>query len=183
MRLLSPTLCLLLALAGSLAAQVPPGPARASGKVLLLENDRLLEGDIDRVGDQYRVRRGTGELWLPIGRAKRLCKDVTEALTLMQTTANLQDPDDRLRLARWCQLNGLRDQALSEAKAALELRPDHAETLHLVQILQRLTAPPGTNGSGLPPTALPRPAAAPARVPLDVSQDSFALFTARVQPV
>ena len=39
------------------------GPATA-GRVLILENQRTLEGDVERVGDQYRVRRSTGEMWV-----------------------------------------------------------------------------------------------------------------------
>ena len=35
--------------------------------------------------------------------------------------SNLSDPDERLRLAHWCQLNNLRKQALEEVSAAVQL--------------------------------------------------------------
>src|SRR5712671_2897263 len=111
-------LILLLAPAGYASAQATlPEPTR--GKVLLLDNDRILEGDIEKVNDQYRIRRNIGELWVPAARAKRLCKDIDETYEIMKKQVNLKDADERLRLARWCQLNGLKNHALNEAKTAL----------------------------------------------------------------
>src|SRR4051812_40953973 len=75
-----------------------------SGKVLVLDNDRTIEGDIDRLDDQYRVRRTVGITWVPADRVLKLCKDKPEALAFLRQHANLQDPDERLRLARWCHL-------------------------------------------------------------------------------
>src|SRR5215510_2445544 len=118
-------LCALLAAAGRApraAGQEPP----ASGKVLVLDNDRTLEGEVERVGEQYRVRRSLGVTWVPAERVQRLCASKEDALAFLRRRANLADPDERLRLARWCHLQGLRDQALVEVKAAVELRPDHA---------------------------------------------------------
>ena len=104
----------------------------------------------------------------------------------MQSQANLKDADERLRLARWCHSNGLKERALQEARAANEMRPDHPETAQLVQILQRLmlttssTALPAVPVGSLPktPTAAIRGA-----TPLDVSNDTFAQFASKVQPI
>src|SRR5207253_1743453 len=89
-----------------------------------------------------------------------------------------------LRLARWCQMSGLKERALSEAKAALEMRPEHTETLQLVQILQRLTISSTGLGSPPPPATpkAPAPKSVP-RTPLDVSQESSVQFSAKVQPI
>src|SRR5262245_31990723 len=135
---LSATIGCLFTMLATLAGPVPAQPTQSApltGKVLLLENDRLLEGDIERIGDQYRIRRGAGELWIPVARAKRLCKDLDDVYLHMQSQSNLGDPDERLRLARWCQLNGLREKALMEARIAQQMRPDHDGTLQLVQLL------------------------------------------------
>jgi hypothetical protein len=161
---------------------------RDEGRVLLLENDRLLEGEIERIGNRYRIRRPVGELWIPCDRARRLCRDLDEAFFLMQAQANLRDPDERLRLARWCRTNGLRDRALSEARAALDMRPDHMETIQFVQILQRLsigtTQAPKTAASGSSrPAAAPVQATVAAAPSLDISDDVFVTFSARVQPI
>src|SRR6185369_11214354 len=76
-----------------------PIPGARTGKVLVLEHGRTLEGDIERVGDQYRVRRLVGETWVPGKEVQYLCQTMEEAHTYLQSRANLQDPDERLRLA------------------------------------------------------------------------------------
>jgi hypothetical protein len=173
---------LLLVPAGYARAQAP-APELLRGKVLLLDNDRILEGEIERVDGQYRVRRGVGVTWVPVNRVKRLCKDLDDTYEVMKKQINVRDADERLRLARWCQLNGLKDHALLEGKAALEMRPDHAETLNLVQTLQRFAI------SSSPALATQHPPAPPAIKPpvvkqtLDVSTEAFAQFATRVQPV
>src|SRR5438477_9124387 len=73
----------------------PPGPPPAAGKVLILDNERAIEGDIARSGEQYCVRRGMGEITFPASKALRLCPDWDEALAFMRSRANLQDPDER----------------------------------------------------------------------------------------
>lgn len=162
----------------------PPAPEPTRGKVLLLDNDRILEGDIERVEGNYRIRRTIGELSIPVGRGKRLCATLNDALDVMKSQANLKDPDERLRLARWCQVNGLRDHALQEARAALDMRPDHLETVALLQTLQRFAI---SSNPALPPQAQPTPAPPPrftsSPKSVDVSNEAFALFTTRVQPI
>jgi hypothetical protein len=183
MRFSFQTGAILLALAlpaDSLRAQAPP---LDRGKVLLLDNDRILEGDIERMGSGYRIRRSVGELWIPADKAKRLCRDVDEAFRLMQLQANLRDPDERLRLARWCQVNGLKDKALEEARAALEMRPDHAETMQMVHVLQRVMLPNLTSQPTPTPAAPKTPPPKTASPAMDVSQETFVQFSSKVQPI
>ena len=150
--------------------------APSAGGVLILNNDRVMEGVIDKVGDEYRIRRGTSETYVAVTRGRRLFADWDEALTFMRSQANLGDPDERLRLARWCQQNGLTEQAVAEARAALEMRPSHAETKQLLQVLQRPAAST--------PAAQPAVAKTPAKLPqLDLSSDALALFSTKVQPI
>jgi hypothetical protein len=147
------------------------------GRVLVLENEGVLEGDVECVGDQYRVRRGQGETWVRGEQVLRLCRDHEDAYAFLRTRANLDDPDERLRLARWCRQYGLRRQALEEVQAAAQLRPEHAETRRLLNgLLQAAAASPPA------PPAEPRPET-PAPPPVDVSADCVAQFTTRVQPI
>jgi hypothetical protein len=157
-----------------------PATARPSGHVLLLQSERGLEGDIERFGDQYRVRRGSGEVWLPEDKAVRLCADWNEAYAFMKTRANLGDPDERLRLARWCQCHNLRPQALIEAKAALEMRPGHEASRQLVAMLTRSVASPSSQGATPWKVKADTAQTSPTQ---DVSADSMALFATRVQPI
>src|SRR5262245_55376817 len=130
--------------AAALALRAADNAPLARGKVLVLENERTLEGDIEKHGDQYRVRRAVGETWIAADKVLRLCASREDAYKYLRGRANLSDPDERVRLAQWCHLNGLREQALSEVTAALELRPNHPESKRLLRSLQRTatTTPP-----------------------------------------
>src|SRR5438552_6074327 len=135
-------LCVLATVAPAWVAlrAAQPEAARTSGQVLVLDNERTLEGDIERVGEQYRIRRSVGELWIRAENTLRLCPTREEAYAFLRTRANLRDPDEHLRLARWCHQQGLHRQALEEATAAVELRPEHAESRRLLGNLQRAAA-------------------------------------------
>jgi hypothetical protein len=152
----------------------------SQGKIALLANGRLLEGEIERVGDQYRVRRTTGETWLSAEQVRHLCGSLEEALAYLRGQTNLQDPDERLRLARWCMVYGLRSQALAEASAAVELRPNHAESVRLVRALQRSLA---TADSTPAPAAPGPPASESSPPPQPYNPASLGLFVSKVQPI
>jgi hypothetical protein len=152
-------------------------PPRSAGRVLVLDNERTLEGDIERQGDQYRIRRAVGETWVPGSKVLRLCATREEAYAYLRSRANLGDPDERLRLAQWCQVNGLREQAIAEVTAAVELRPNHAETCRLLRSLQRSAA------SAAPAKAPSKEAAPPNLPPVDLNTDSMSMFVTKVQPV
>jgi hypothetical protein len=174
-------LCLLAAAAAALRAALwavePPAEPRTHGKVLVLESGRTFEGDIERHGDQYRIHRGAGEVWLPAEPTMRLCADWQDAFAFMTSRANLLDADERLRLARWCQVHGLYAQALSEVIAATRMQPGNKDALQMKVCLERtvaMGAAKRTDLNPLPGSAVPS---------LDISSESVALFTTKVQPI
>jgi hypothetical protein len=157
-----------------------PQAARTTGKVLVLDNERTLEGDIERVGDQYCVRRPVGELLVRAENALRLCETREEAYAFLRARSNLRDPDEHLRLARWCHLQGLHRQAFEEATAAVALRPEHPESRRLLNSLQHVTP---ANSSRQPikgPQEGER--TTDPQVP-ELSTESLSLFVSRVQPI
>jgi hypothetical protein len=157
-----------------------PASSRPTGRVLVLANERTLEGDIEQRGDQYIIRRSVGETAVPAATVLRLCADRVEAYTYLRGRANLNDPDERLRLARWCQLYGLRAQALAEVNAALELRPQHAASRRLQQSLQRATAP-AVPSQAPPPKDEPIPE--PNAHPIELTAEALGQYVTRVQPI
>jgi hypothetical protein len=166
--------CLTLAVPRALWAQSGP----SSGRILVMKNYRTLEGEITCDGSQYVIRRPVGEITLPVERGQKLCTNWDEAYTFVRAQANLHDPDERLRLARWCQQHELMKQALAEAKAAAEMRPGHAESQRLFKHLQKVehAAPP-------PPAPEP-PAVGVTTLPaIDLDSEALSLFTTRVQPI
>ena len=165
------------------ASEQPAAPAAVdSGKVIVLTTEQLLEGDITRVGDQYRVRRAIGESFIPAEQVLKLVQDRKEACEVIRQRSNPRDPDERLRVARWCLLYGLRDEALAEAQAAVRLRPTNAEAQTMVRGLERLKAAPPPMAE---PEATPAAPAAVAEVapPPDFNSAAYGLFVAKVQPL
>jgi hypothetical protein len=166
-------------------------PRVTTGRVLVLDNERTLEGDIARDGDEYRVRRPLGETSVPADKVLCLCASREEAYAFLCTRANLRDPDERLRLARWCLLYGLRAQALAEANAAVDLRPKSAEALQLLHSLQRSAATASSTAAPSPEneTATRKGAADEVEPPVsllppaDFSAEALILFATRVQPI
>jgi hypothetical protein len=168
------------ALAGPGAGLRAADPALPTkGKVLVLDNERTVEGDVERVGDQYRVRRAVGETLVPGDHVLRLCDSLEDAFAFLRGRANLKDPDERLRLANWCHQHGLTEQALAEVKAAVQLRPNHPESRRLLNNLQRA-------GTAKTPAAEPAPPKGPepsSTLAVDLTAESLGQFATRVQPI
>jgi hypothetical protein len=170
--------CAGVVLATSLSfVQADPPPS--AGKVIILEGDRTLEGEVERVGDQYRVRRAVGETWLPVSCVVRLCADNADALNYLRGRTNLDDPDERLRLAQWCIDRGMQEQALVEVRAAVQMRPGHAASKHLLERLQQQPAPNPTPAT----TTLPSGAEGAPPAAVDLTVETLAQFTTKVQPI
>ena len=77
----------------------PPAPPQPdSGKVIVLTTEQLLEGDITRVGDQYRVKRAVGESLIPADQVLKLVQDRKEAYEFIRQRSNPRDPDENTGL-------------------------------------------------------------------------------------
>jgi hypothetical protein len=142
--------------------------------VIVLDNENTLTGDIERIDNQYRVKRLIGETCVPAAKVLRLCASLEEAYAFLQTRANLNDPDERLRLADWCRQHGLTTQALAEADAAIALRPRDARAKRLAAFLREMKSRPPASAAPAPQKQLP---------PIDVTAESLSVFAARVQPI
>lgn len=159
-----------------LTAAPPAAAALAAGRVLVLDNDRTVEGTIERQGDDYRVRRELGETWIPAARVVKLCHDMDEAYAFLRSRANLNDPDEFLRLARWCHTQGMRERAVENVRQAVQLRPNHAESRRLLASLERAAAAP-------PPITSARADATPSEPPAEVGNETLGAFASKVQPI
>jgi hypothetical protein len=162
-----------------LRAAEPP-KALDKGKVLILKNEHTMEGDIERVGTRYRVRRLIGETWVPGDQVLCLAASLPDAYAFLRGRTNREDADERLRLANWCRLNGLHEQALAEIRAAVQLRPDHADSRRLLQLLEQsqATTPP----TKPTPHAMKEPPTEPAQ-PVELTTEALGMFATRVQPI
>jgi len=163
------------AVAGALAAD--RAEPTATGHVLILINERTVEGDIERVGDQYRVRHAVGETWVPGDKVLRLCADMADAYRALRARANLNDPDECLRLGRWCHGHGLSAEALENVAAAAKLDPNHAEARRLLAGLQRAAAAPPLTPAA-PTAAAPELFEGP-----ELDTAARAAFATKVEPI
>lgn len=180
MRTFAAILCVVMVAPVCLRAQEAapePHPERTRGKILFLDGERTLEGDIERLPDGYRIRKNGGEIRLPLGKTQRLCADWNDALNYLKSRANLGDPDERLRLARWCQMHHLHEQALAEARAAQIMRPEHAPTNRYLEVLRKLDRVADN------PAATPKAAGSAPAVAVDLASESIIHFRTRVQPI
>jgi len=166
------------------AAMPTPNAPPVTGKVAILDNNQLLEGDLVREGEQYRIRRTIGETWIPANRIVFLGPDRLSAYEYLQKRANLRDVDERMRLTRWCLQHALRPQALVEAKAALALRPKDREIQQMVHALEQTLA-----NSPAPTPVVPETVETPSNTveeipaPADFNNESISLFVTKVQPI
>src|SRR5436305_2086492 len=155
----------LLVLTPLLAATAAPPPL---GTVLILDNGQVLEGRVERVGERYRIVKDGGETWLPAARAQAVCADLAAAYQNLSNRIGATDADAHLRLARWCESVGLRDQALDETKAALAHKPNHAAARRYWQHLQD---PPVIQTAATTPA--PSPPTGPEPPPVEVGAEAL----------
>jgi hypothetical protein len=172
-------LSLLLAGAGLLAAMPERPMPTVLGGAMILDNEQLVEGEIRREGDQVIIRRGASETSIPSKRVVEIVADRKAALQSMRERSNRRDPDERLRLIRWCLANDLRAEALEEAEDLLKSRPGDAKFGEFVAGLRQLG--PSTRVAPLPSKASSNKVIEVE--PLDYNPESFGTFVSRVEPI
>lgn len=148
------------------------------GKALILDNGEVIEGQIERVGERYRIVKDGGETWLPASRIHAVCADLAAAYRNLSGRIAASDAEAHLRLARWCESVGLREQALAETKATLAIKPTHATAQRYQQHLQEAPVIPAAATT----PALPLPPA-PEPIPIEVGAEALKRFTTMVQPL
>ena len=158
----------------------PPAATPTTGHVLVLENDRTLDGSIERIGDQYRIRRNSGETWLPAEPGSRLCESYEDAYQLLRRRSNLDDADEHARLAQWCQQHDLKTQAVAEARIVVAIRPDSPDGKRLLAMLERWSLQSTVTGTPAPAGVHESASTLPA---VDVEPDSLTEFITHIQPI
>jgi hypothetical protein len=153
---------------------------KTTGHVLVLDSDRTLDGDIERVGEQYRIHRGTGETWIPASKDSQLCDSYEDAYQLLRRRSNPDDCDEHIRLAQWCRDHELKKQAVAEARLALAIQPDSGDGKRLLAMLQQVSIDTGKPTH--PPSGDGRESSSVFPL-VDVDPDSLTNFIANVQPI
>ena len=161
-----------------------PAPLPDKGHVLILDNDELIEGDIERVGERFRIRQGTGELFIPVSRASGLVADREAAFQQIAQRLKAKDANDHMRLARWCLAHQLPDRAVAEADIAASMNQDVRYRMVNCDPIKRQAAilRSSSSASKAPPSSA-TPTVARDSASFDVNPESLSLFVTKIQPI
>ena len=101
-------LCGFVAPGVAIPAEPPPSgqsPAKApspSPTVLLLSNGKVLTGPISEDGSNYVIKQGVNELRYPRRDVEGAFVSLEDAYRYKRARVPDRDPDEQLKLARWC---------------------------------------------------------------------------------
>ena len=167
-------------------AVVSAGP-RADTRVVVLDNDNLLQGVVVRTEDGYEVRQANGSsVTIPAHRVVAVVADLKAAFSAVADRANRGDADERLRLARWCAANGLPAEALAEARTAARMRPGFAAAERYVALLQETARNPTPQADPAVVQAkaeVIKPNAVTEIPAINYNSESFPLFATRINAI
>jgi len=166
---------------------VPPA-SPGVGSVVLLTDGKMVEGTVTLAGEKVLVRRGSIDQPFAQDQVQYIGKTKDDCYKHLLGKTKADDAPGRFKLARWCMYNGLREQALAEAKEVVKLQPNHALAAEMARTLEesiRLFNGDGT--SKVPAADAPKPGwpALPKAVESDpeIAAEAAAAFAPRVQPV
>ncbi|MFL5327716.1 MAG: hypothetical protein ACJ8C4_02275 [Gemmataceae bacterium] len=161
-----------LVIAASLVAAEPA----LKSQVLVLVGGGVMEGDIERLGDRYRIRRGDSETKLPAEQVLFVAEDLKSVYRVLEERVPPDNSEEHLKLARWCFTNHLRDEAITQANIAVRLAPRSTQAQVYLRHLQNAETP-----------STPPPAKAESTVAkstdIECSAEAMRLFHAKVQPI
>jgi hypothetical protein len=132
----------LLWLATSVAPgqSVPPPQAPAQAPTyaaLLLSNGKVVRGEIveDAGVGVYRLRQGGGSVPFPRSMVQKAAGSVEELYRFRVARLAVSDPDERVKLARWCLTEHLPAQAREQLLAVQAMCPNDAEVDRMLKNL------------------------------------------------
>ena len=129
----------------------PPGPptlAPSSSpktyRALLLSNGKVVQGEIveDANAGVYRLRGRVGTVPYPRTMVLTAAGSVEELYRFQAARLPSGDPDERMKLTRWCLAQQLKPQAREQLLAIQEMCPDDNEVKRMLYNLASTTAPP-----------------------------------------
>ena len=108
-------------------------PQEGGNSILLLLNGELIQGQVTRLEQQYRVILPTGRIFVPIASVEAVCDTPQDAYELRRSRIVQGQAQDHAELAQWCQRHGLESMAEQELRIARQLEPNNP----MVGLIQR----------------------------------------------
>ena len=103
----------------------PAAKLALAGKFVVVKGNKLIEGVVKTEGDKVVVRQGALDRTFTKADVLYVAESRDEVYRFMLAKVPADNADSRLLVAKWCTLNGLREQALTEAREILKLMPGH----------------------------------------------------------
>ena len=101
--------------------------------MLLLSNGRVLTGPISEDESNYIIKQGSNDLRFPKREVQGAFPSLEEAYRYKLARVPDRDPDEQLKLARWCMSMKLMDEARTALEAVIALSPNHAEARSMLE--------------------------------------------------
>ena len=164
-----------------------PNPVPADRQVVLLADGKLVEGVVTAAGEKVVVRRAGGDQVYAADQVQFVGASKDAAYRFLKAKAEPGDAAGRVRLARWCMLGGMREQALEEAREAAKLQPGNAAATGMVRTLEEsLRLYPGDGSTPARPATPPHQGADAPRSPspeVEVTPEAASAFGPKVEPL
>ena len=155
---------------------------------MLLHDGKLVEGVVSQTAEKVVVRRGSVDQPFAKDQVQFIGKTKDDCYKHLLGKVKADDAPGRFKLARWCMYNGLREQALVEAKEVVKLQPNHTSAAEMARALEeslllfnadgtaKADAPVAPKGDApvLPKAVEPEP---------EIVAEAATAFAPRVQPV
>lgn len=130
------------------------GPGRGGGgECLVLYTGATFYGRLSRQGLNYKVAQPNGELVIPVAQVRLVADSAREAYEIQRRGLKEPTVEEVLSLARWCQEQGLRDEARQLCGTVLKVEPESVEARRILRKVEsqrrrplpRAEAPTGTD--------------------------------------
>jgi len=115
------------------APEIPPSGIR---QYVILKNRKLIAGQVRIEGDTVIVREGALDRRWSKAEVLGIAEDEQAVWHVLRKQIPDEDLPARMALARWLMFQGLREQALAEARSIVQHDPLHKHAQELIQTLE-----------------------------------------------
>ena len=120
-------------------SSVAPVPAERPS-VLLLFDGRLLQGTVKKTPDKYVLIQNGGEIPFSRSQVEEVFSSIAEVYRYKQAQIPPNDPDEHLKLARWCLAHNLPAEAKAEVQAVVKFSPNSREARMMLTSMESAEA-------------------------------------------
>lgn len=123
---------------------VPEAKDLSRARYLLLSNNNVFEGRIEKTPQGYMIKRNGGKIYFDTNRVLMVADSLEEIYHYKSKRFPAHDAGEHLKLSQWCISNGLLELAEVEAKEVLKLDPSNADAARRVRYVQSQLNPEPT---------------------------------------